>query len=59
MSNERYLPDHTYDTLVSAILRAEPCAFSGTVTEDQIKIALGEVSDIWPARIKEDHRNET
>jgi hypothetical protein len=32
----------------------EPCPFAGKVTADQVKIALGELLDIWPASIADD-----
>lgn len=52
---EIYLNDKTYDRLVAALAAIKPDAFSGKVESDQIKEALGEVADIWPARIEREH----
>jgi hypothetical protein len=37
-----------------ALAKLEPCPYAGRVTEDQVKIALGELLDIWPASIADD-----
>ena len=44
---EIYLDEHTYAHLIHALLNAQtsPCP------EDAIKIALGEIADIWPPSI--------
>lgn len=47
-----YLNDERYDRLVAALLALKPCAFSGKVEPDQIRLALGEEGGIWPARIE-------
>jgi hypothetical protein len=54
---EIYMNDETYDGLVEAILNAAPCAWSGKVEKDQIKLVLGEVGDVWPAAIGPRHKS--
>jgi hypothetical protein len=55
----RYLPDDEYHRLVKTLLiarpllRIKPSPWTGTITEDEIKLALGEKLDIWPERIRE------
>ena len=34
-----------------AIIDLQPCPVAGVVTVDQVKIALGEMLDIWPDSI--------
>jgi hypothetical protein len=52
-----YFPDTEYAKLVSAgltiptLLNIAPCPMSGRVTENEVKIALGEDWNIWPASI--------
>lgn len=54
-----YLPDVEYNRLVATLmsvgplLRIKPSPWTGTVTEDEIKLALGEKLDIWPEGIRE------
>ena len=48
------LPDHRLEVLADHLAHLEPCPFRGEVTEDQIKIALGEVGDVWPNNIRGD-----
>lgn len=54
-----YLPDVEYNRLVATLmsvaplLRIKPSAWTGTITEDEIKLALGEKLDIWPESIRE------
>jgi hypothetical protein len=54
-----YLPKTKYNRLVATLmsvaplLNIEPSAWTGTITEDEIKIALGEKLDIWPESIRE------
>ena len=50
---EIYIADETYHRLVAALLTLEPCPVTGEVGPDQIKIALGEVADIWPESIRD------
>ncbi|MCF6370968.1 hypothetical protein [Rhizobium halophilum] len=51
-TTEVYLPTATYDRLIAALMTApRECAWTGAPDADQIKIALGEVADIWPASI--------
>ncbi len=48
-----YLPDDVYEALVSklmAVSRESP--FNGEPDSDEIKIALGEIADIWPKAIE-------
>jgi hypothetical protein len=37
-----------------ALAKLEPCPYAGRVTEDQVKLALGEFLDIWPDTIADD-----
>lgn len=49
---EVYLPTAIYDRLIAALMAApRECAWTGAPDADQIKIALGEAADIWPASI--------
>lgn len=54
-----YLPDDEHNALVGTLLSAapllniEPSPWTGTITEDEIKLALGEKLDIWPESIRE------
>lgn len=34
-----------------SIADLEPCSMAGVVTADQVKLALGELLDIWPDSI--------
>jgi hypothetical protein len=55
-----YLLDTEYNRLVGTLksvaplLRIKPSPWTGTITEDEIKLALGEKLDIWPASIIDD-----
>ena len=44
------------DKACHAIAALGPCPFAGTVTADQVKLALGEFLDIWPESIHLSHR---
>ena len=47
-----FLGKEFYDTgIVKFAAALKPCPFAGVITPDQIKIALGEYLDIWPASI--------
>jgi hypothetical protein len=54
-----YLPDVEYNRLVATlmsvtpILRIKPSGWTGSITENEIKLALGEKLDIWPESIRE------
>jgi len=51
-TTEVYLPTPIYDRLIAALMTApRECAWTGAPDADQIKIALGEVADVWPASI--------
>lgn len=59
---ETYLPDDEYDRLVAAVLRIAPAvpslriersAWTGTFTDNEVKIALGERLNVWPECIRE------
>ena len=39
------------DKACRAIAALKPCPFAGKVTADQVKLALGEMLDIWPKSI--------
>jgi hypothetical protein len=41
-----FIGNETYATAVRKLAELKPCPFAGVVTEDQIKIALGELFDI-------------
>ena len=32
----------------------KPCPYDGVVTAEQVKVALGQLLDIWPASIADD-----
>jgi hypothetical protein len=49
---EVYRSEESYRRLVEALAAIKPCPVTGEVT-DQVKIALGEVGDIWPNSIKD------
>ncbi|WP_034996456.1 hypothetical protein [Beijerinckia mobilis] len=49
-----YLPDEVYERLVGALINPDPCAVTGEVTADQIKIILGTVGNIWPEGLLRD-----
>ena len=53
-----YIDTSEFNALALAIAGQPPCQFTGRVTEDQIKIALGEIGDVWPIAIMPlgDHR---
>jgi hypothetical protein len=46
---EIYVSTENYRRAAEAIAALEPCPFQGRITADQVKIALGEVGNIWPA----------
>lgn len=48
-----YFDTAELEALAEKIARLEPCPVAGRVTADQVKIALGEGLDVWPARIAE------
>jgi hypothetical protein len=53
------LDDERYARLVAALTNVQPSPVTGMVTENEIKIALGEHGDIWPkGDEKELHRAE-
>lgn len=47
-----FLDDERYSRLVAALVNIQPCPVTGMVTENEIKIALGEAGDIWPQAIR-------
>ncbi|MCS3740221.1 hypothetical protein [Rhizobium sp. BK661] len=48
-----YLPDDVYEALVSKLMTASrESLFNGEPDSDEIKIALGEIADIWPEAIE-------
>jgi len=49
-----YKPDDLYIRLVKALVDPSPCPVTGKVTEDEIKVILGEIGDIWPESIQAD-----
>ncbi len=48
------LPNHRLEALAGHLARLAPCPWSGEVTEDQLKICLGEHGNIWPNNIRGD-----
>ena len=68
MTGPTYLSTDEYNQLVAALLFArpllavEPSPFTGAVTADEIKIALGEKANVWPEKIRtmsaEDHDDD-
>lgn len=58
LNQDTYLPQDTYRALVKALAEVKPDAWSGGL-EDQIRIVLGEVGDIWPDTILEEGRTPT
>ena len=40
-----------FDRIAAAAALAEPCRVTGAIGPDEIKIALGQHADIWPASI--------
>jgi hypothetical protein len=48
------LPNHRLEALAAHLAHLAPCPFCGEVTEDQVKIVLGEVGDIWPNSVRGD-----
>jgi len=48
---ELYVEDGAYNAAVQAIAELKPCPVVGRITVDQIKIALGEIADLWPSAI--------
>lgn len=51
---QTFMPETNYQKLIAALLTMEPCAVSGEITDNEIKIALAEFGDIWPASIQFD-----
>jgi hypothetical protein len=49
-----YKPDNQYSRLVRALVNPEPCPVTGMVTDNEIKVILGEIGDIWPESIQAD-----
>jgi hypothetical protein len=48
---ERVLTKVELGALIKALAYIGPSAFTGTITRDEIVIALGEHADIWPRLI--------
>lgn len=46
------LTDDQLDLLVDRLAALAPCPVTGLVTDNEIKIALGEHGDIWPSCIR-------
>jgi hypothetical protein len=51
---EIYVPTENYRRAAEAIAALTPCPVHGVITADQVKIALGEVGNIWPESIRGD-----
>lgn len=60
-----YLSESEYSALIATLLKVapllkvEPCAWTDTMTDNEIKIALGEELDIWPESIRADVERTT
>ena len=53
-----YAEAELFDRIAIAATRAEPCAVTGAIGPDEIKIALAEHADIWPASVLNDAIDE-
>lgn len=51
---EIYIERSRLHAIADAIAALEPCPFTGTITRDQIVLALGEHGNIWPVSLLED-----
>lgn len=49
-----YAEVELFDLIANAVFRAEPCAVTGTIGPDEIKLALAEHGNIWPASLLND-----
>ena len=49
-----FIENGLFDRAAAKIAALKPCPFAGKVTADQIKLALGEWLDIWPASIADE-----
>jgi hypothetical protein len=50
-----YLPDSHYDRLIEALANPRLSLLNGIPTPaDAVKVALGEIGDVWPESIKAD-----
>lgn len=56
MRPEQFWGTDDWQKLVTELANIKPCPFAGRVTEDQIKIVLGEHGNIWPRSIEDDVR---
>jgi hypothetical protein len=63
MDTPTYYPNDQYTALIATLKRIAPVApslkiqlnaWTGTVTDDEVKIALGETCNIWPESIRAD-----
>jgi predicted metallo-beta-lactamase superfamily hydrolase len=46
-----YVETESLSRFADVVAALKPCSFTGKVTPDQVKIALGEHLDIWPVSI--------
>ena len=53
-----YIAPDRLNQIAHAIARAEPCGVTGEIGPDEIKIALGQHADIWPASLLNDAIDE-
>lgn len=53
-----YIAPDRLNQIAHAIARAEPCAVTGEIGPCEIKMALGEFADIWPASLLNDAIDE-
>jgi hypothetical protein len=49
-----YAEADLFDRIAAAVVRAEPCAVTGAIGPDEIKLALAEHGDVWPASVLND-----
>jgi hypothetical protein len=49
-----FLDDERCSRLVAALTKVQPCPVTGEVTDNEIKVILGEIGDIWPESILAD-----
>jgi hypothetical protein len=45
---------NSFNRAAEELAALKPCPFAGRVTADRVKIALGELLEIWPASIADD-----
>ena len=49
-----YFETAALNRFAKTVVELKPCPFEGRVTAEQVKVALGEFLDAWPASIADD-----